>query len=168
MVAFLTRMPAGIPGDVNRAEHAVVEPQVITPSTGTNPPTFLGQAVMIDATSGQVRAPNSGDTGVYGFLVRAYPVQENTQTPALGSAAPPTSGACSVLKKGYMSVTLQSGTAVKDGKVYVSVAGSGGDALGGVYVATGAGRVALLNAYFTGPADANGITEIAVGIPQTI
>jgi hypothetical protein len=168
MVAFLLRMPAGIPGDVNRAEHAVVEPQVITASTGTNPPTFLGQAIQIDAVSGQVRAPNNTDTGIYGFLVRAFPVQENTQSPVLGSGTPPTSGACSVLKRGYMSVTLQAGAAVKDGPVYVSVAGTGGDVLGGVYAAAGSGRVALLNAYFTGPADANAITEIAIGIPRNI
>lgn len=169
-VSFTFRMPAGIPGDVNRAESAIIEPQAITSIANGGPSTY-GIAVLIDATTGLVRLPTTGDTGVYGFLVRPYPAQDPTQTPALGISGPSgVQAGCSVLKQGYISVALQNTTAaVKDGTVYVRISGTSGTLFaGGVEAAAGSGLIALTNAYFMGPADSGGITEIAVGLRQFI
>lgn len=171
MVAYTFRMPAGIPGDVNRAEEAIIEPQVITPAGSANAPATFGTGIVIDATTGQVRLPVSADTGIYGFLVRPFPTQEGTQTPALGTGIVPSQGACDILKRGYMTVLLQNTTpAIKGGKVYVrTAAASGSLVLGGVEAAAVAGdTVVLTNAYFVGPADSNGITEIAIGLSPNL
>jgi hypothetical protein len=173
MVSYLLRMPAGIPGDVNRAEHALVEAQVITPYGSASAPAAYGIGIVIDATSGEVRAPAAGDTGIYGFLVRPYPTQEPTQAPVLGTSIPPTQGACSILKRGYMTVKLQNTTAaVKDGPVFVRCNGVTGSLFaGGVEAAadaTPANTIPLTNAYFMGPADSLGNVEIAVGINRNI
>lgn len=164
MVAYTFRMPAGIPGDVNRAEAAIIEPQVITPAATSGAPGAFGIGVVIDATSHQVRAVGSSDTAIYGFLVRPYPTQDYSGiNPPLGTSVPPTQGACDVLVRGYMSVLLGgSAAAVKAAPVYLWVAASSGQHVQGqVEAAATSGSTIELNAYFTGPADANGITEIA-------
>jgi hypothetical protein len=165
MTAFTFRMPAGIPGDVNRAEIATIEPQVITPAGNANAPVAFGVGVLPDAATGQIRLPATGDTAIYGFLVRPYPIQDSLQAPVLGVSTAEAQGACDVLRRGYMTVLLQNATAaVKGAPVYVRISGFTGLLLqGGVEAAAGSGLIAA-NAVFTGPADANGITEIAFNI----
>lgn len=165
MVAYTYRMPAGIPGDVNRAFTCDIFPEVITPSGNTGAPTAYGIPVVIDATSGQVRSVAAADTAINGFLVRPFPVTDGspTQSEPLGTSVPPTSGSCSVMVKGCMSVLL-SGTAsaVKGGAVYVWTAASSGQHVQGGFEAanTAGSTIQVPNCTFRGPADANGITEI--------
>jgi hypothetical protein len=179
-VAFLLRMPAGIPGDVNRAWASVVEPQVITPSTAASgAPTTYGVPVVPDGylgtavinTAGQMRTILTSDSGSavqgifpYGILVRPFPTQSpNWPNDPLGTSTPPTSGACDVLKAGYVAVLLTGSTAaVKGGQVYVyTSASSGANVLGGI-TASATNAVAWGGAYFTGAADASGNVEIAI------
>lgn len=168
MVAFLTRMPAGIPGDPNRSAANIIEAQIITPSGTTGAPTAYGVPLVIDATSGNVgnvRTMVAGDLAPYGILMRPYPTGFAAQNSPLGTAGtPPSSGACDVLIRGYMSVLL-SGTvaAVKGGPVYIwTAAASGSHIVGGFEAANPSGSgITVANSYFMGPADANGITEIA-------
>lgn len=167
--AFTYRMPVGYPGDVNRAEQASVEAQQITPNGNSNAPYAPGQAVVIDATTGMVRTPTSGDTAatIYGVLVREFPSQSTLQVDALGNGFVPLQGACSVLKRGYIMVQLGgTASAVKNGTVYVRIAGAAtGKVIGDFEAASdSANTVTLTNAYFTGAADANGITELAFNI----
>ena len=58
MVAYAFRMPAGIAGDINRAQQVVVRPEIIGTAT---PPTAYGLAVVIDATTGYLRVPTTTD-----------------------------------------------------------------------------------------------------------
>jgi hypothetical protein len=166
MVAFTFRMPAGIPGDINRVVAAIVEPQVITPTGTTGAPTAYGTPVVIDNTGGNVgnvRALTTTDTTVYGLLARPFPTTASQS--ALGTSVPPTTGACDVMVRGYMSVLLSGTTAAaKGGAVYVWVQASntsGNHVQGGWEAATSTGSILIANSYWMGPADTNNITEVA-------
>jgi hypothetical protein len=174
MVAYLTRMPAGIPGECTRGWGSCdIEPQIITPSTVTGAPTAYGVPLVVDATAGNVgnmRTLAAGDInnaaqGIvpYGVLVRPFPTG-SSQDP-LGTSTPPASGPCDVLKSGYVNVLLNGTTAaVKGGPVYVWCAASTGSHVQGGFEAalSGGNTLTYPGAYFTGPADANGNTEIAI------
>lgn len=162
--AFQYRMPAGFAGDVQRAEVATIETQIIDSSA---PPAAFG--VPVKMVGGKIQPiNNAADTAasVYGFNVRAYPIQGNGTDP-LGTATPPTSGVTDILKRGYIIANLGGTTdAAKNGTVYVRVANaSAGKPIGGVEAAADStNTVALTNAYFTGPKDAYGVVEIAFNI----
>jgi len=161
-------MPAGIPGDVNRAQHHTVEVQVIQASGQTGHPTAYGIPVVLDATSHNVRAVGASDTSavIYGFLVRPFPAVSSQD--AVGVSTPPLTGPCDVMRRGYMSVKLSGTTAaVKGGVVYVWANTATGSHIQGGFEAadpTTSNGFALSRATFMGPADANGITEIALAI----
>jgi hypothetical protein len=142
-----------------------VEAQIIM---NTQPPTFYGQVLVMEPTTGQVRPPNATDPAApnfYGLYVRPYPTHATQD--ALGVDTPPTQGEANVLKRGYMVVRLMAGVAIKGGPVTVGLAG-GATPVGGITgLPVGAG-VALLGdpatTYFMGPADATGMCEIAYNI----
>jgi hypothetical protein len=123
----------------------------------------------MDAVTSTIRAPATADlsTALYGMLVRPFPTQ-SSQDP-LGVSTPPTSGRGDVLKRGYMTVLLRGATTVTAKGQQANVwtgAPAGGQIPGGVTaVAPAAGScVVLPGAYFMGPADAGGFTEIAVNL----
>lgn len=167
MVAFVTRMPAGIPGEASRAYgNTVIEPQIITPSGTTGHPTAYGVPLVVDNTGGNVgnmRTVASSDSAIYGVLVRPFPTGAS-QDP-LGTSTPPANGACDVLKSGYITVLL-SGTAAaaKGGAVYVWKSAASGSHIQGGWEAADptTDGFAVTGAYFMGPADANGNVEIAI------
>jgi hypothetical protein len=179
--ALLYRMPAGIPGDVNRAFQSTEEPNILD----SNYP-FLGYglACVMDQTDYQIRpaggstTTNKTDTAavLYGLLIRPFPTNQQTTSSFFGQnplsatqPAPPTSGLCDVLKRGYMTVLLQGATAAEPGApVYVQVTGADAntttDVCGGIHAAADAGCVQAGSAgttYFRGTADSNGNVEIA-------
>jgi hypothetical protein len=168
---LLRRYRAGIPGDVNRAQQHTVETQVITPSGSAGAPLSYGIPVVLDPTSHQIRSvaaadlvggPSPGTGPCYGILVRPFPAQSSQD--AIGVSTPPGSGPCDVLRRGYISVKLTGATAaVKGAPVYVFAAASAGaNVLGGINA--GSTTAYPIGAVFMGPADANGITEIAFNI----
>lgn len=160
MVAFLYRMPAGIPGDVTRPSNSTTEPQQIDAAA---PPTKYG--VFVKLVSGKVRPIASGDAAsvVYGLLQRPYPT--NAANEALGTATPPTSGLCDVVVRGYMTVKLAQGTAAKGGGVFVRVTADTGKLVGDIETAADSGAcVAVANCIFMGGADASGNVEIRFNI----
>ena len=163
--AYQYRMPAGFAGDLQRAEVATIETQLIDPAA---PPTAFG--VPVKMVNGKIQPiNNAADTAalVYGVNLRAYPIQGNGNDP-LGTSTPPTSGPTDILKRGYFNAALGGTTpATKNGTVYVRVAAAAaGKPLGGFEAAAdGTNTVAMpSNWYFNGPADAYGIAEIAVNI----
>lgn len=128
MVAFLYRMPAGIPGNVTRTEHATVESCVLD---STDYPTSFGVPVGIDASSHALRKIKAGDafSFVKGLYVRSYPMQGSAND-ALGAVTPPgatvINSVASYLTRGFMTVKCALGTAAKNGRVYVRVGGANG------------------------------------------
>lgn len=160
--AFISRMPAGIPGTISRgAANSTVEPVVITP----NGITVYGVGTVIDANTGQLRLPAAGDAAITGILVRPFPT--NSSQDGLGTSTPPAKGLVDRLKRGYVSVLLSGATAAKkDGAVFCRIQNAGaGQFVGGFEAAADGGNtVAVAGAYFTGPADASGNVEVAFNI----
>ena len=170
---FLYRMPAGIPGDVQRAEHATIEPGIYDTSYPC-----LAYGILTKIISGKVRPIASGDTiaslTLGGFLVRPFPVQEPAGTTAAAEAiaagTPNTTLAADLLKRGYMTVkiTANGGTALasiaKGDPVYVRVTASVSGAVGDIEAGTASGNEVVSGAYFMGGVDADGNGEIAYNI----
>ncbi|MFY2645713.1 structural cement protein Gp24 [Achromobacter insuavis] len=130
MVAYVYRMPSGIPGDVSRKENSVVETQILNASL---PFSAYGLVGKMAAGKFVPFAGGEAATDAYGVLVRPFPT--NSGTDGLGTATPPTSGPGDVLRRGYITVKLNGGATVAAG--------------GPVYV--------LLRAYGPGPALLDGL-----------
>lgn len=164
--AFISRMPAGIAGTLSRsAAQSTVDTVNLTPSGTTGAFPAYGLGGLIDAATGNFRIPAAGDTAITGVLLRPFPT--NNSQDGLGTSTPPTKGLADRLKRGYVSVLLSGATApVKDGAVYCRIqTPSAGKFVGGFEAAADGGNtVTVPNAYFTGPADASGVTEIAFNI----
>jgi hypothetical protein len=163
---FISRMPAGIPGTLSRsAAQSTVDTVNITPSGTTGAPPAYGLGTLIDAVTGNLRIPAAGDTAITGVLVRPFPT--NNSQDGLGTSTPPTKGLVDRLKRGYVSVLLSGATAPKkDGAVFCRIQNAGaGQFVGGFEAAADGGNtVTVPGAYFSGPADASGNTEIAFNI----
>lgn len=173
MVAYAFRMPAGVPGEITRFQTygatVKVEKQNVT-----TPVTQYGVLVFVDANG--ARPIGTGDTSMpsalqLGISVRPYPgpdvtVAFPTGTIPFGAGTPPATGLIDVLYRGYCSVALKgSAAASRSSGVFVyDAASTGSHVLGGFEAAAGANLWQLTNAQFTGPADANGNTEIGFNI----
>lgn len=158
MPAYLNRMPAGIPGDVSRKEGAVIESSL----TGAKP---IPYGAFVKLVSGKLEPLAASDAAavIYGLAVRPYPKQSDAV--GFGPASAPAGSLCDVLRSGYMTVTLKSGTAARGGQVHVRVTAAGGKSVGDIEAAADAeNTVAVTGCTFMGPADADGHTEIAYNI----
>ena len=169
-VAYGYRMPAGFPGDINRMHPASVVPGM--PNV-TTPPRLIGDPVKVDTATNSYRGFAAGDqhdsnlTSLHGVTVRSYPTQQSTggMASAFGTAVPQAGVPLDFLVSGFIMVKIPAGqTVTKNGAVFVwCSASTGAHVLGGFEGALDAGdTVAISNARFTGPADADGIVEIEV------
>ena len=175
---FLTRMPAGIAGNVTRLEHATIEPGLFNASYPC-----LSFGIFAKVVSGLYRPVASGDTIanlVGGFVARPFPVNEPYGTTiaqeAIGQGVPNLADAANILKRGYMMVVVTSngGTTnteiAKGDKVYIrKTAGAGAGAglagaVGDIEAGASTGAEILPNCFFMGASDSNGFTEIAFNI----
>ena len=162
--AFLYRMPAGIPGDVTRKEHATIEAQ---DQDSTTPVTLYG--VPVKMASGKIKPIEEADgaSDVYGFSVRPYPTQAEVNNEGLDVATPSTVLQLDILRRGYMTVKVQNGTPAKNGQVYVRIGNSTSTLLyGGLECAAGspADCVAITGCKFMGTADDDGNVEISYNL----
>lgn len=160
-------MPAGIAGDVTRREHATIEPQIMDSAA---PVTLYG--VPVKMVSGKIQPiNNSADAAasVYGFAVRAFPIQSaGGAGDAKGGGIPPIGLPLDILRRGYMTVKVQKGVPVKNASPYMRVAGATEDyPVGGLECdvdSTPANTVQLTDVKFMGEADAEGNVEISYKI----
>jgi hypothetical protein len=132
MAAFLYRMPNGIPGDVTRQSISTIEGAVLGATA------FGAYGLFAKISSGKIIPITTGDvaSSVAGLLVRPFPITGANASDALGTSVPPTSGIGNLLKRGYATVALKSGTAAMGGQVYVRVGNaSSGKPIGGVEAA---------------------------------
>lgn len=163
MVAYTTRMPAGIAGNISRSDSLTVE---ATPINSAKPP--LAYGIFGKFVSGKAEPLEASDAGavVTGMFTRPYPFQSTDNN--FGGGTPPSSGILDFLRRGYVSAILKVGTAVKGGAVYVVTTAGGtvvvGDIVTSASPAGGGTAVLVSNCFFTGAADANGITEVAYNI----
>ena len=172
IVAFLYRMPSGIPGSYNRAEHLTVEAGL--PLVGSLPAGF-GLPLAIDPPTGRFRAVIGTDTAatIVGMLVRPYPSGSfGTASDGLGFITNfgTYAGVINVMRRGYMHVVINgAAAAAKGGTVYIRVAAPvAGKPVGGIEAAADAvpaNTMAMPNTwFFMGPADSQGNSEIGINI----
>lgn len=158
MVAFVYRMPSGIPGDVSRKENSVVETQILNASLP-----FSAYGLVGKMAAGKFVPFAGGETATdaYGVLVRPFPT--NSGTDGLGTATPPASGPGDVLRRGYITVKLNGGaTVAAGGQAYIRVAAAAaGKPLGGWEGAADSTNTVAINAIFMSGADADGNVEIS-------
>lgn len=159
---FLYRMPSGIAGDVSRPSQSTIEP---VPYSAT---AFAGFGLFAKIVSGKAVPLGASDAAadVYGLLVRAYPTQGGNASDPLGTSTPPVVGIADIMRRGYMTVKSNAGTASLNSQVYVRVATpAAGKPIGGIEaVADGANTIAITGAKFMHAADASGNVEIAFNI----
>lgn len=157
--AFLYRMPSGIPGNNSRPSASTIESHILGAAFAA-----FGLFGKIDPSTGKFTTLASADTDVYGLLVRSFPTQSAQN--ASGTSVPATTGIADVMRRGYMTVKCNAGTAKKAGAVYVRVA-SGTDLkpIGGIEAAADStNTIQLKNAMFMHDADAQGNVEISYNI----
>ncbi|HEY8354204.1 MAG TPA: hypothetical protein VIK69_04240 [Methylophilaceae bacterium] len=163
MVAFLNRMPYGIPGDVTRPSQAKIETQVFNPNAA-----FPAYGLFGKIDTGKFVPIGSGDsaTDVYGILVRPYPTTGKNASDPLGTSVPLNQGAADVLRSGYVNVKVNAGVPTVGGAVYIRVADAApGQPIGGIEAAPDSTDTILVaGATFMSGADANGNAEIAYNI----
>ncbi|WP_283149005.1 structural cement protein Gp24 [Silvimonas soli] len=161
--AILYRMNSGIPGDVSRRQSATIESGFYDSGAA-----FPGYGLFGKIVSGKFDPIGAGDTAanVYGALVRPYPTTGLNASDPLGTAVPPTSGVCNILRRGYMTVKNNAGTASLGSQVYVRVAAAAaGKPIGGIEAASDTtNTIAITGATFMSAADASGNVEIAFNI----
>jgi hypothetical protein len=158
---------------VNRTHPATIEPASLDP---TNPPTFYGQAVVLDGTSHKVRTVLAGDGALidlYGITVRPFPFQDSGLAAAFGATnvgvgALPAGRPVDVLRSGYIMAPIN-GVPVKGGGVFVWAAATAAPHVQGAFeTATPGGNGFAITGNdkttFQGGVDANGIGEIAFNI----
>lgn len=155
--AFLYRMPSGIPGDVSRKSQSTIESHI---SSGT----FGGLGVFGKFVGGKFVPLEAADKEVYGLLVRSYPTQSATDS--FGNAVPQSGTMQDVLRRGYMTVKCNAGTAKASNTIFVRVnAGTPAKPVGGIEaVADAANTIELKNAIFMHDADAQGNVEISFNV----
>jgi len=163
MTAFLYRMPSGIPGDVTRQSLSTIETQMLNSSLP-----FPGYGLPGKIASGAFVPITTGDTAasVYGLLVRPFPTEGANPSDPLGTGVPQVNGPANILRRGYMNVKVNAGTASLGSTVYIRVATpSGAKVIGGIEaVSDTTNTIAITGASFMGAADASGNAEIAFNI----
>lgn len=172
--AFPFRMPAGLPGTVNRSHPASLEPAQMDPD---NPIRGFGLACVVSGDNpNMLRGMAAGDnalTKIYGIVARPYPFQQDSggMRSSFAEGAPQLDQPITVCTSGYIMVPVL-GDVVKGGPVFVWVAATTGDGKPGVdhiqggfeAQATGGSTIQLAdtigNIEFNGPADENGFGEV--------
>lgn len=155
--AYLYRMPSGIPGDISRKAHSTVEAHILKGNFGAF-------GIFGKLTADGIVPLEAADTDVYGLIVRSYPTQSALN--GIGAAIPQSGIVNDIMRRGYMTVKCNAGTAKKAGKVYVRVAtGTELKPIGGIEaVADGVNTIEIKNAMFMHDADAQGNVEISYNI----
>ncbi|ENK7321343.1 hypothetical protein SLM63_003407 [Acinetobacter baumannii] len=155
--AYLYRMPSGIPDDISRKAHSTVEAHILKGNFGAF-------GIFGKLTADGIVPLEAADTDVYGLIVRSYPTQSALN--GIGAAVPQSGIVNDIMRRGYMTVKCNAGTAKKAGKVYVRVAtGTELKPIGGIEaVADGVNTIEIKNAMFMHDADAQGNVEISYNI----
>ncbi|HEE6626534.1 TPA: hypothetical protein R7S15_003763, partial [Acinetobacter baumannii] len=148
---------SGIPGDISRKAHSTVEAHILKGNFGAF-------GIFGKLTADGIVPLEAADTDVYGLIVRSYPTQSALN--GIGAAVPQSGIVNDIMRRGYMTVKCNAGTAKKAGKVYVRVAtGTELKPIGGIEaVADGVNTIEIKNAMFMHDADAQGNVEISYNI----
>lgn len=162
MTAITYRMPFGVPGDLSRNfGNNTVEAQAYGATA------FPAYGLVAKVSTNTVIPISANNDVVYGFLVRSFPITGPNASDALGVSVPPTAGVAGILRRGYMTVNVQLGSAscALGSSVYIRYQNpSGAQIVAGLEGASTGNTYQLTTAFFTGPADANNNAEIGYNI----
>jgi hypothetical protein len=172
MVAFTFRMNAGIPGELSRFQTLGV---TVTPETQNTATPVAEYGVPVIVNNNGTRPVTATDVTAdmeAGFLVRPYPGGDRTVafpqgTIPFGSGTPPNIGLVDLMRRGFMTVRLGGSVAPqKNGSVWVWTAATAAPHVQGHVEAADptTSGFKLNRAFFRGPADAAGNTEIGYSI----
>ena len=130
---FVTRMPSGISGTVQRTDAATIEHCLLDT---VNVPAAYG--IPVKMVGGKIRALTATTDTVYGFLCRPYPSQQTSggMNASAGAGAPSGGTVCDVLRRGYINTVIAGGTAAFNGAVQIDAAAFGASATAGTPPAT--------------------------------
>lgn len=118
----------------------------------TSPVSAFGIPVKINSAGTGVTPVTAAADSVYGFAVRIYgQTYYSPQGEYVQNQQPVT-----VMRRGYMAVSVSGGTAALGGTVYLNATGK--------ITADSSGSTAIPNCTFMGTADADGLVEIAFNI----
>lgn len=151
-------MSHGFAGSYARQPDMIVN----TAPLGGDTPVVFGTP-LVRGENGAVLPMGSGNAGeqFVGVAGREVKTAAEFYTQNAGQYAP--KEAVSVFQRGCINVKCQKGTPAVDGSVYVRVTAGGAYQPGGFEAeADGTNTVALLNAQWNGPADANGVAELRI------
>lgn len=165
MVSYLYQSPAGIPGEITRADESNVEPAfLITPF-----PSNYGVAMKY-ATGGITPFAAADAAAVFaGVLVRSVPgISQSSSNEAVNTFQPNQSEVQGLCDRGYISVFVNAGTPVRGQVVGIVQTASGGHPAGSFEVATTGNNVPLSGTivgnvtWAVDGVDANGFGEIRI------
>lgn len=169
MAAISFRMPFGVQGDVVAPSLATIEAQAYNSALP-----FAQYGIAGKAASGKFVPVAAQNDVVYGFLCRPFPITGANASDPLGTSAPSTLNMADVLRRGYITVSVQLGaaSAAMASNVYLRYQNpSGSQIVGGVEGASTGNTYQLTStysygsgAYFMTPADGNGLALVSWNI----
>lgn len=166
MVSYLYAAPSGVPGSITRTDESNVEPAfLITPF-----PANYG--VPMKYTTGGITPMASGDAASVfaGVIARAVPgISQNTNNETINVFQPNQSEVQGLCTRGYINVTVNAGTPVRGGQVFVVVTASSGHVVGQYETTSNGGNNVALTGTVVGNVtwasdgvDASGNAEIRI------
>lgn len=161
MPAYLYSAPAGVPGEVNRAQDSIVEPIILGEAFDA-----FGVPYKLDPTTGKAMMIDTSDTAAVfaGIISRSVPSISGNLTSGYDDAIPNQDAPNGGCVFGYISVKCPVGTPVKGQGVYMRVTAGVGEVLGSLETGADGGDCVLLSGveWSVNGKDANNNTEIRI------
>jgi hypothetical protein len=131
MTAYLYSAPAGVPGDITRADETNVEPAMLIAHSGTFAQAY---GIPVQYVAGGVQQFNGSEaaTAFAGVLVREVPSISGSigSDSVLQPTVPYPLQIQGVAVRGYVNVLCVAGTPARGGVVYIQVTANNGVAVG--------------------------------------
>ena len=166
---YLKSLDRGYPGSISRTHQGgyTIESKITDAGASTSSELFFGSPVVwgTGLKIGKVVPVEAVFTAATfaGFVVRPFPTQG--QTTVFGVADPIIDGTIvPVMRRGYMTVKNVVGVPAAGGAVYITTSNPTALIPLGSIQASATNGTAVVGAYFTGTADANGVVEIEFSI----
>lgn len=163
MPAYLYSAPAGVPGDITRADESDVEPIMLNAST---PPTAYGVPVTISGGQALKWTGSNVAADFAGVLVREVPAIGFGEL--FGDGTPYTKQVQGLCPRGYINVLCPTGTPTRFGPVYVRTVAATGKVIGDFEATSDpSNNVLLTNASWASEGkDANNNAELRINIAR--
>ncbi len=165
MTAYLYAPPAGVAGDITRADETNVEPAKLVALSSVFVQRF-GEAMRY--VSGGIQQFTTGLTKAdfAGVLIREVPSISGTVTAGLTDNVPNPTAIAGLAVRGYVAVKCTAGTPARGGIVYVRIVSASDRPIGAFEAASDTSNSVALDAaqatWASDGLDANGIAELRI------